>query len=91
MSPGLTLAPPAGFFLVTGFGDFCGVWAGHFSYYLAKKYTLDDTLKMGEQAHVRLLASLCVFLCSPARRLPAAAARKTDPHACTPGRCALVV
>jgi hypothetical protein len=43
-----------GFFVVTGLGDFCGVFAGHFTYYTAKKFLYDDSIVVGEQAHVAL-------------------------------------
>jgi hypothetical protein len=43
-----------GFFVVTGIGDFCGVFAGHFTYYTLKKVLYDKSIVVGEQAHVSL-------------------------------------
>ncbi len=50
-----------GFFLVTGLGDFCGVFAGHFSYYLGKKILYDRSIVVGEQAHVALWLAAAAF------------------------------
>ena len=50
-----------GFFIVTGLGDFCGVFAGHFSYYLAKKILYDRSIVVGEQAHVALWLAAAAF------------------------------
>lgn len=50
-----------GFFLVTGLGDFCGVAAGHFSYYLGKKILYDRSIVVGEQAHVALWLAAAAF------------------------------
>lgn len=47
-------AEDLGFFVITGLGDFCGVFAGHFTYYTIKKFVWDDSIVVGEQAHVAL-------------------------------------
>ena len=43
-----------GFFVVTGMGDFCGVFVGHFTYYTLKKYLYDPSIQIGANAHVAL-------------------------------------
>ena len=55
-------ANDTGFFFVTGFGDFCGVFAGHFSYYTAKKFLYDPSIQWGEQAHVALWLATAAFM-----------------------------
>lgn len=51
-----------GFFAVTGFGDMCGVFAGHFTYYTGKKILYDRSIVVGEQAHVALWLGAAAFM-----------------------------
>lgn len=54
-------ANDVGFFVVTGLGDFCGVFAGHFTYYTAKRILYDPSIRVGEQAHVALWLAAAAF------------------------------